>query len=90
MHLGALITQEKRCNSHVLCFEYLKVSMKDAFGEKMGIDEYLIVLAAFLKISFSARIYLLGNHRLLCMWMFGEVLVMEGRNREKYNDILFF
>ena len=53
MHLGALITQEKRCNSHVLCFEYLKVSMKDAFGEKMGIDEYLIVLAAFLKIRFQ-------------------------------------
>lgn len=46
--LGALITQEKRCNSHVLCFEYLKVdTMKDAFGEKVGIDEYLIVLAAF-------------------------------------------
>ena len=42
-------------------------TMKDAFGEKVGIDEYLIVLAAFLKISFSARIYLLGNHRLLCM-----------------------
>lgn len=68
MHLGALSTQEKRCNSQVLCFEYLKVdTMKDAFGEKVGIDEYLIVLAAFLKISFSARIYLLGNHRLLCM-----------------------
>ena len=41
--------------------------MKDAFGETVGIDEYLIVLADFLKISFSARIYLLGNHRLLCM-----------------------
>lgn len=68
MHLGALITQGKRFDSQVLCFEYLKVdTMKDAFGETVGIDEYLIVLAALLKISFSARIYLLGNHRLLCV-----------------------
>lgn len=29
--------------------------MKDAFGEKVEIDEYLIVLAAFLKISFVCQ-----------------------------------
>lgn len=69
--------------------------MQGSSGREGGDRWVLDCPSALLKTSLSVKIYLLGNHWILYVYVYGrgcgwEGVVVEGGDRGKYKDIYFF